>query len=105
MVAGALLPVTFRALSADEEHSNDHIRVVVGVGRACMCVGERGEQCRWGGGGLLPAPACHQEGDRKDKGAGLGTGTTASKAPPEHPGNNLRKRVLWAFRSNAHRGH
>lgn len=99
--------MTFRALSADvsadEEHSDDGIRVVVGVGRTRVCVGVRGEQC--GMGGLLPVHTCHREGDRKDQGAGFGAGIAASTPPTEHPGSNLRKPVLWAFRRNAHRGH
>lgn len=103
-MAGALSPVTFGALSTDvsayEEHSDDSIKVVMGVGRACVCVGVRGEQC--GLGRLLPVHACHREGDRKGKGAGLGAGTAASA---EHPGSNLRKPVLWAFQRNVHRGH
>lgn len=73
MVAGASLPVTFRALSDDEEHSAHHMRVV--VGRACVCTGVRGEQC--GVGGLLPP--CLPWGKRLHRqGAGLGAGTTAS---------------------------
>lgn len=105
--AGALLTVTFRALSADvgadEEHSDDSTRLVVGVGRTCVCVGIRGEQCRVGG--LLPVHACCREGDCKHQGAGLGSGITASAAPTKHPRSNLRKPVLWAFQRYNHRGH
>jgi len=58
-----------------------------------------------GGRGLLPVPACHRAGDHKEEGAGLGAGTASPAAPPEYPGTNLRKPVLWAFWRDAHREH
>lgn len=75
--------MTFRALSADEEHSDDRIRVVVGAGRASVFVGVWGEQCRVRG--LPPVPACPWEGDCKNEGAGLGAGTSASWLPLSIP--------------------
>lgn len=47
-VLGALLPVTFRALSADEEHPGDQSGAGFGAGRAHVCAGAWGERCELG---------------------------------------------------------
>lgn len=87
-MAGALSPVTSRALRADEEHSDNHIRVVVGNIQTIrfgllwerkgggMCAGSKG-RAMWS--------ACHMEGDHKGEGAVLGIPSTVSVTPPEHP--------------------
>lgn len=47
-VLGALLPVTFRVLSVDEEHPGDQSGAGFGAGRAHVCAGAWGERCELG---------------------------------------------------------
>lgn len=86
-VLGALLPVTFRVLSADEEHPGDQSGAGLGAGRAHVCAGAWGERCELG--------AAFRKGWQgwRDQ---LRVPMSISL-----PGSSLRKPVIWAPQRDA----
>lgn len=86
-VSGALLPVTFRAFSADAEHLGDQSGAGFGAGRAHVCAEARGERCELG--------AAFRKGWQgwRDQ---LRVPMSISL-----PGSSLRKPVIWAPQRDA----
>lgn len=86
-VSGALLPVTFRAFSADAEHLGDQSGAGLGAERAHVCAEARGERCELG--------AAFRKGWQgwRDQ---LRVPMSISL-----PGSSLRKPVIWAPQRDA----